>query len=312
MAHLDSITTALKLLADQTRLRILSVLSATELTVKELTDILSIGQSSVSTQLGQLKDAAIVNSRKQGQYVFYRLNARESGDALGTLVKHILDEVPGAEWYERDQRCLADCLKRRRESSLQFFGTQRAQNEVSPGQTWESLALGLIGLIHGQRVVDLGCGLGRLAGLFAAAGNRVVGVDNSPEQIQAACNLHKTLDESHLRFVLADAENTPLESGAFDLVIISQSLHHAARPEDVVAEAARLLGSGGQVLILDLLNHTQDWIQGRFADFWLGFDPADLVAWMSAAGFVEVRHQIATPDPNYPEIEPLLVIGRKT
>lgn len=311
MAHIDAVTTTLKLLADQTRLRILAVLQGNELTVKELTDILNIGQSTVSTQLGQLKDAMLASARKQGQFVFYRLFNHQEGDHVGQLCRQVLDQVPQADWYERDQRRLADCLEKRRETSIGFFNAHKTQNDVSPGQTWESLALGLIQLLTGQRVLDLGCGIGRLSAHLAHAGNHVVGVDNSPEQIQAAMNLHRRMDENNLRFVCGNAEHTGLESGWFDLVIISQSLHHAARPREIIGEAARVLKSGGKLLILDLLGHNQEWIQDQFADFWLGFEPEDLHTWAREAGLVNSRHIIGGPDPQYPEIEPLIFISGK-
>lgn len=312
MAHIDAVTTTLKLLADQTRLRILAVLQGNELTVKELTDILNIGQSTVSTQLGQLKDAELASARKQGQFVFYRLFNHQEGDHVGELCRQVLNQVPQADWYERDQRRLADCLEKRRETSIGFFNTHKTQNDVSPGQTWESLALGLIHLLSGQKILDLGCGIGRLSAHLANAGNYVVGIDNSQEQIQAAINLHRRIDEKYLRFVCSNAEHTSMNAQYFDLVIISQSLHHSARPREIITEAARVLKKGGKLLILDLLGHNQEWIQDQFADFWLGFDPVDLTNWAREAGLSNSRHMIGGPDPQYPEIEPLIFISEKT
>src|SRR6185436_7487877 len=60
------------------------------------------------------------------------------------------------------------------------------QNMPSPGQTWKALCRGLIRLIQGKRIVDLGCGNGRLAILLAQAGNAVTGVDTSEAQIRLA------------------------------------------------------------------------------------------------------------------------------
>lgn len=311
MTHIDVVTTILKLLADQTRLRILSVLSGSELTVKELTDILALGQSTISTQLGQLKEAQLVSFRKQGQFVFYRLYSHPADHHIPRLCTQVLDQVPLADWYERDQRRLTDCLEKRRESSIGFFASHRTQNEISPGQTWESLATGLLHLVDNKRIVDLGCGIGRLAALLAHGSNHIIGIDNSPEQIQAARNLHRRIPEEVLRFVLAPAEYTGLPQDSADLVLISQSLHHAAKPRDIVTEAARLLAPGGKLLILDLLSHNQDWIQDRFADFWLGFEPEDLHEWAKSAGLSATRHTIGAPDPLYPEIEPLVFFAQK-
>src|SRR5688572_11963388 len=71
MTTLGHASKALKALADPTRLRILHLLSTQELTVAELTRILSAGQSTVSQHLAQLRDAALIVDRKDGTRSFY-------------------------------------------------------------------------------------------------------------------------------------------------------------------------------------------------------------------------------------------------
>lgn len=312
MSRLDELTNVLKLLADQTRLRILATLNGTELTVKELTEILQVGQSTLSTQLGQLKDAGIVAARKQGQFVFYRIPAPDLATPSGHLCKQILAELPTAEWFERDQRQLAEVLQRRREASISFFNTVKSQNQTSPGQTWQSLAFGFGMLIQNHKIADLGCGVGRLSALLAESGNEVVGIDNSQEQISAALRLNKPLvDAGGLTFTCAPMERTGLSPQSFNVVIISQALHHAAQPTEVLVEAYRLLMPGGKLLVLDLVRHNQEWIQDRFADFWLGFEPEELSAWVRIAGFASQKYQIGSPDPEYPDIEPVILVAGK-
>lgn len=63
-----------KALADETRLRILSLLSHGEMCVSDLDAILQVGQSKVSRHLDYLKKTALVESRRQGTLVFYRLD----------------------------------------------------------------------------------------------------------------------------------------------------------------------------------------------------------------------------------------------
>lgn len=303
------ITTLLKLLGDSTRLRILAILDGTELTVKELTEALQIGQSTLSTQLGQLKDARLVSFRKENQYVYYRLSTGDGDSFVDRLWQQVLDESRGADWFARDRRRLEDILQKRKEASLAFFGTLQAQNQTSPGQTWEGLARGLLELVRGQRIVDLGCGVGRLAALFAATGNKVTGVDNSAEQIQAARRLHK--DQTGLQFTRAAMEDTGLPGESWDIAVISHSLHHAARPQACLQEAWRLLVPGGKLLILDLNRHHEDWIKDRFADFWLGFDHRELEGLMADCGFVDIASQIAGPDPDFPSLEPIILCGQR-
>ena len=63
----------LKVVAHPTRLMIIHLLGAGELSVQELEKAVGISQSSVSQHLGLLRDKEILESRRVGQQVFYRL-----------------------------------------------------------------------------------------------------------------------------------------------------------------------------------------------------------------------------------------------
>ncbi len=63
-----------KMLGDSTRVRILSALSAGELCVCDLTDVLSMGQTAISHQLRLLRGARLVRSRREGKNIFYALD----------------------------------------------------------------------------------------------------------------------------------------------------------------------------------------------------------------------------------------------
>lgn len=312
--QIDVLTGIFKLLSDETRLRILCALGESELAVGELQKILGLGQSTLSTQLGLLKEQDLVASRKEGQKVLYRLPRNGKEDPKIGLIEKALESAPAAKWYARDMRNLQKILQERSDRSREFFNTQAVQNMPSPGQTWRALCSGLIGLIRNQRIVDLGCGNGRLAILLAQAGNAVTGVDSSEEQIRLArenAALAGGDPEAGPVFRIAPMEETGLPASAFDAVILSQSLHHAAKPKEALAESHRLLAPGGRILILDLLAHSEEWMRTRFGDFWLGFAQADLEAWLKESGFTGIRVEITGPGQEYPEIEGLLVQAGK-
>ncbi|NCN05801.1 MAG: metalloregulator ArsR/SmtB family transcription factor [Spirochaetales bacterium] len=314
MSGISHFTTTLKLLSDPARLRVLAILEGNELTVKELTTVLHLGQSTLSSQLSQLKEQGLVTFRREGQYVFYRI-PRHSPDSLeGKLLRTVREIVPEAEWYERDRRTLKKIMEERQEASLSYFREQKTQNQRSPGQGWESVAMAFLLTLRSVRVVDLGCGSGRLAALIARAGNTVIGVDNSPEQIRLANQMYHTEETARtgtLSFVSAPMEETGLEANLFDLAVISHALHHVPRPLDALSEAQRILKTGGQLLILDLASHQEDWIQEKFGDFWLGFSEDILTDWMHEAGFSNIRFEISGRDLEYPAIEALVLSGIK-
>src|SRR2546422_3239450 len=71
---MSSTLKSLRALADPTRLRITALLEKDELSVNELQEIMRMGQSRISTHLGLLQDAGLLQSRREGKRTFYRLN----------------------------------------------------------------------------------------------------------------------------------------------------------------------------------------------------------------------------------------------
>src|SRR5215470_10336922 len=80
--HRRTVSSTLKLLrslADLTRLRIIALLERDELSVNELQEITRLGQSRISTHLGQLQDSGLVQSRREGKRAFYKLSLPAEG-----------------------------------------------------------------------------------------------------------------------------------------------------------------------------------------------------------------------------------------
>ncbi|MFP5204665.1 MAG: ArsR/SmtB family transcription factor [Acidobacteriota bacterium] len=75
MPSMPSIVKILRAVADPNRLRILLLLHAEELSVAELQEILTMGQSTISTHLSQLKQAGLLEDRRTGKSSLYRLAA---------------------------------------------------------------------------------------------------------------------------------------------------------------------------------------------------------------------------------------------
>lgn len=92
----------------------------------------------------------------------------------------------------------------------------------------------------GERVLDAGCGTGQLTALIAESGADVVGVDNSPEMVDAAARNYPELP-----FEVADVRDLPY-SGEFDAVFSNAVLHWVLPPESAVDSIRRALVPGGR------------------------------------------------------------------
>jgi ArsR family transcriptional regulator len=115
----------------------------------------------------------------------------------------------------------------------------------------------------------------------------------------------------NLTYQLGDIENVPLPDHSVDLAILSQALHHAAHPQNAVNEAFRILRPGGQLLILDLNEHTFEKARELYADVWLGFKESSLHAFLKKSGFAKVEVTAVAQEPTEPHFETLLASGAK-
>jgi Predicted transcriptional regulators len=88
--YMQAAITFAKALADPTRLRVIAALRQRELCVCELCDALEATQSTLSTHLTLLRDAAITRTRKQGKWIYYRLS-HEAAPLIETFLRHFAD-----------------------------------------------------------------------------------------------------------------------------------------------------------------------------------------------------------------------------
>jgi ArsR family transcriptional regulator len=86
-----------------------------------------------------------------------------------------------------------------------------------------------------------------------------------------------------------EIEKLPLEDASVDVALLSQALHHAARPAKALAEAVRITRRGGRVLLLELRRHDEQWVKERLGDKWLGFEDDELRQLLEQAGLAGVK-----------------------
>ena len=103
--------------------------------------------------------------------------------------------------------------------------------------------------MRGMDAIELGCGTAYVSAWMARRGARVVGVDNSAAQLATAARLQ---GQHGLAFPLlhGNAESVPYPDGSFDFAISEYGASLWADPQRWIAEAARLLRPGGQLVFL--------------------------------------------------------------
>src|ERR1700745_1547523 len=111
---------SLRALSDAPRLRIVALLESDELSVNELQEITRMGQSRISTHLGLLQDAGLVQSRREGKRTFYKLNVVANG-TVGEFIQLANRGAKELPEHASDQINLKRVLNRRREQEQVYF-----------------------------------------------------------------------------------------------------------------------------------------------------------------------------------------------
>jgi len=304
---MPSILKSLRLLADPTRVRIVLLLNAEELSVAELQDILAMGQSRISTHLAQLKAAGLVEDRRAGKHSLYRLTQPRNA-ALMDVLEESAGEVPE---LSHDRESLELILRRRQDRMRSYFDELAGKfgRQYVPGRSWQGLAETVIQLLPPLVIADLGAGEGAFAQLLARRAARVIAVDNSEKMVEYGSALAREHGLGNLEYRLGDLEQLPIEDASVDAAFLSQALHHAQHPGRAVAEARRILKPGGRIVILDVARHGFEDARELYADLWLGFSEVDLRRYLRDAGFREVETKVVLREPDPPHFETVLAVG---
>ena len=307
---MPSIVKILKVVAEPNRLRILLLLRAEELSVAELQEILTMGQSTISTHLSQLKHAGLVEDRRTGKSSLYRLTASGGDGVLDRLLDQAKSEIPEAP---ADRLAMRGVLKKRQDKMRSFFDSVagRLGKDYVPGKSWKSIAEALLRLMPPMVIADLGAGEGAFSPLLAQRAKKVIAVDTSAKMIEVAREQALRNGVKNLEFRLGDMEEVPIKAATVDLVWISQSLHHALHPGRALAEANRILRPGGRIVILDLVKHRFEEARELYADEWLGFSETDLESMLEEAGFQDVQTSVVYKEPETPNFQTLLAVADK-
>lgn len=290
---------ALNLLGDPTRVRLLALLGERELTVAELTRVLGLSQSRVSTHLGRLKEAGLVKDRRAGAQAWYvRAQppempepARSLWATVGTLDDPTLegDRARLRRWPEG----LAGEMER----------------HYSPGRTWEATARALAVSSDLGDVLDAGSGDGTVAELVAPRARRVVCVDRSEAMITAA--RRRLAGRAHVRCEVGDVGALAEADASFDLALCLNVLVHVESPPRALAELARVLRPGGRLTLVTLAAHRHVAAASEWGHRHLGFAPRALARLLARAGLEVESCAVTSQERRAPQFEIVTACARK-
>lgn len=282
--------------ADPTRLRILTLLRAMELSVGELAQVLGQSQPRVSRHVKILSDAGLAERRKEGSWVFVALGPNARVQPLLAALDAWRGDTPD-HWSVADSARLAAVRADRAAAAAEWFEAHAADWDairslhVAEAEVEAAMArvLGVAadGSVRLGRLLDIGTGTGRMLELFAPAATSAMGIDRSSEMLRLARAKLAGHVEAELR--QADLYALPLADGDADLAIIHHVLHFAQQPKAAIAEAARVLAPGGRLLIADFAPHEREELRAGEGHTRLGFADEAVLGWFADAGLAPER-----------------------
>ncbi len=107
---INQITDIAQALSDDNRVRALVALRKQELCVCQLITLLDLAPSTVSKHMTILKQAGLVETRKEGRWVYYRLAGTEAPTAVTAVIEWVLNTVARSPEIREDDRQLREIL----------------------------------------------------------------------------------------------------------------------------------------------------------------------------------------------------------
>ena len=302
-----------KAMSDATRQRLLRVLSAHDLSVSELVEVLELPQSTVSRHLKMLREARLLVDRRAGAAVVYAVpppaeNAADAGsgatggNGAAGLRRRLLEWIGQAGIEPEVVQRLERVIRRRQAGEGGFFDTVAAR--------WDQLRIEAFGeVFHLEAltavlpmewvVADIGSGTGYLLPALSARFEKVIAVDPATRMLEVARSRAEVRAAGNIEFREGALGGLPLADGEVGLAIVSLVLHHVENPAETLGDLKRSLRPGGTLLIVEQQDHRYGEFHERMGDRWWGFEPAVVAAWMKDAGFRDVRSlPLATARPH--------------
>lgn len=299
-----------RLLGDEDRLRLLALCAEEELTVGELASLLGESQPQVTKKSQPLREVGLLAARRDGTRTLLK-----SFVAADPVMEAALEEGRSLCSKDGSLARIAGIVSQREELSRRFFDEATPAGDPIPVGDTELLGwLPLLAPLLPRRglAVDVGTGEGTLLPLLSPLYDRVIAVDRSPARLARCGARIATMGLVNVRLREGDVDDAGLaediaQRGGADLVVMARVLHHAARPQDAIRAATRLLRDGGHLVVVDYLPHDDEAMREQ-GDVWLGFEPHKLRTWLEEIALeIVALHPLISPQR--PALQ--LAVGKK-
>ncbi|MDX1379940.1 MAG: metalloregulator ArsR/SmtB family transcription factor [Xanthomonadales bacterium] len=308
-SDLQGVSQHCRLLADPTRVRLLLLLDREELSVAELAAITQLAQPRVSTHLAKLREAGLVNDRREGVSVYYRIAARIAEPGLAALWE-VLRRNTDDPLIRQDLERVPQVLNARDAGgSWADSVAGDMERHYSPGRTWEATARALALLCDMGDVLDVASGDGVLAELLAPQCRSITCVDISQRVVDAARG--RLADFENVQCEVGDMHALPAADDSFDTVLLMHALTYTRRPAKVIGEAARVLRPGGRLLAVTLQRHDHEKAVAPYNHVNLGFTPERLDKLCRDAGLEPGSCRVSAVEKRAPHFAVLTLVARK-
>jgi ArsR family transcriptional regulator len=283
----DEMVDILRAAGEPTRLRILALLAQEELSVMEICQILDQSQPRVSRHLKLLSEAGLIERFPDGAWVFYR---PAGAGARKAFLDGVLDLVEDdGHQSDADSGRLQAVRRSRSQSAAAYFARNadhwdQIRSLYVAEEAVERAIVEAAGEGPFRQLVDLGSGTGRMLTLLGPKAKNAIGLDLSQQMLNIARSHVANADLEHCELRHGDIFATRLPGELADLVVVHQVLHYLSDPAAAVREAARLVGDGGRLLIVDFAPHNLEFLREQHQHRRLGFSDAEIERWISAAG----------------------------
>jgi DNA-binding transcriptional ArsR family regulator len=249
---LDASVNSLKAASDPTRLRLLALLAGGEAAVGELVEVLGQSQPRVSRHLKILSEGGLADRFRDGQSVYYRLPADSSVRAFVSVLIGRLDAEEVTIASDRDK--MDDIRHKRARDAWSDKSVLLASGRSQiPGIADEDDLAAAFAEVPGDfgDLLDIGSGTGAVLCHLAPRATNATGVDIAPAMRVVARTRVRDAGIGNCTLRQGDMHELPFAADSFDTVLLDQVLTLTERPRTAIKEAARVLRSGGQLLVLD-------------------------------------------------------------